>query len=234
MIDQDFLKQLATKNQNIFKNTLREYLQNLFLNYFYQEKQSEKFFFKGGTALRIVFRSPRFSEDLGYDSTNGFNLFENILAEVLEKIEKENIKTEIIESKTTTGGFFSNVKTALFAEEVEVKIQVSKRKSQAIKGERIVIVSDFAPSYPIQILAKELLFSEKIEAFLTRAKTRDFFDLYFILRSETKPPIIFRKKNEIIKIIKTHSGNFSELKTYLPRNFWPVIKDLKNNLLSQL
>ena len=151
MIDQNFLKQLAIKYQTTFKNTLREYLQNLFLSYFYQEKQSEKFFFKGGTALRIVFRSPRFSEDLGYDSTNGFNLFENILAEVLEKIEKENIKTEIIESKTTTGGFFSNVKTALFAEEVEVKIQVSKRKSQAIKGERIVIVSDFAPSYPIQI-----------------------------------------------------------------------------------
>ena len=234
MIDQNFLKQLAIKYQTTFKNTLREYLQNLFLSYFYQEKQSEKFFFKGGTALRIVFRSPRFSEDLGYDSTNGFNLFENILAEVLEKIEKENIKTEIIESKTTTGGFFSNVKTALFAEEVEVKIQVSKRKSQAIKGERIVIVSDFAPSYPIQILAKELLFSEKIEAFLTRAKNRDFFDLYFILRSGAKLPIIYQKKREIIKIIKSHSGNFSELKAYLPRNFWPVIKDLKNKLLSQL
>ena len=76
--------------------------------------------------------------------------------------------------------------------------------------------------------------SEKIEAFLTRAKTRDFFDLYFILRTGAKMPIIYQKKGEIIKIIKSHSGNFSELKAYLPRNFWPIIKDLENNLLSQL
>lgn len=234
MIDQDFLKQLATKKQTSFKNILREYLQNLFLNYFYQEKQSEKFFFKGGTALRIVFRSPRFSEDLDFNSMNGFNLFENILTEVLIKIKKENIKTEIVESKITTGGFFNIFKALIDSEEIEVKIQASRRKNQKIKGETVIIVSDFAPSYPIQILEKEMLFSEKIEAFLTREKIRDFFDLYFILRSGAKLPIIYQRKKEIIKIVKKHSGNFSELKQYLPRNFWPVIKDLKNNLLSQL
>ena len=42
----------------------------IFLSYLYQEPGSEKLLFKGGTALRIVFKSPRFSEDLDF---SGFN-----------------------------------------------------------------------------------------------------------------------------------------------------------------
>ncbi|MBN1444929.1 MAG: nucleotidyl transferase AbiEii/AbiGii toxin family protein [Candidatus Omnitrophica bacterium] len=54
-------------------NIAREYVQHLFLSSLYREKSSEKVLFKGGTALRIVFQSPRFSEDLDF-SGFGINL----------------------------------------------------------------------------------------------------------------------------------------------------------------
>jgi len=234
MIDRKLLIQLTTKNQTTFRNTLREYYQNLFLSYFYQIKQSEKFFFKGGTALRIVFQSPRFSEDLDFSATGSFTVFENILEKVLISIQKEGIETKIIESKTTTSGFFSIISARVYNETIEIQIQASKRKNNQIKGETIIIVSDFMSAYPLQILEKKVLFSEKIEAFLTRRKIRDFFDLYFILRLNVQLPILHDKKKEVMRIIELQKSGFIELKEFLPKNFWVIIKDLKKNLLFEL
>ncbi|MDI6689725.1 MAG: nucleotidyl transferase AbiEii/AbiGii toxin family protein [Actinomycetota bacterium] len=64
MITKDAIKRFATKAQTSDLNVAREYCQHLFLSYFYQQKGSEKLLFKDGTALKIIYGSPRFSEDL--------------------------------------------------------------------------------------------------------------------------------------------------------------------------
>ena len=66
MIEAKILKQFSDRFQTTMDNTVREYLQHLFLSFLYQEKKSEALLFKGGTALRLVWRSPRFSEDLDF------------------------------------------------------------------------------------------------------------------------------------------------------------------------
>lgn len=48
----------------------REYFQHLFLSYFYRQEQTDKMYFKGGTALRFLYKSPRFSEDLDFSSAH--------------------------------------------------------------------------------------------------------------------------------------------------------------------
>lgn len=68
MISSDFVKRLATQTQTTELNILREYLQHLFLSYFYKRKDSEKVLFKGGTALKFIYGSPRFSEDLDFSA----------------------------------------------------------------------------------------------------------------------------------------------------------------------
>ena len=233
MIEQLLLKQLATKNQTTVKNVVREYFQCLFLSYFYQQKLSEKFFFKGGTALKIVFRSPRFSEDLDFTASGTFDEFEDILQETLLKIDREGIKTIVLESKKTSGGFFSIIETVIYKEKVEIRIQASKRKSKNIVGEKTVIINDFAPVFPLQILEKNDLFEEKIEALLDRRKLRDFFDLYFILRMNVKLPIIYKRSKDIIRIINSEKQDFSDLKIFLPHQYWPLIKDFKSVLLNE-
>lgn len=88
MVAQDQIQKLSTKYQTSNLNIIREYLQHLFLSYFYQHPQSNEIYFKGGTALRFVYQSPRFSEDLDF-STNKEDIpgIEDILLEVLGKIE---------------------------------------------------------------------------------------------------------------------------------------------------
>jgi len=83
------LKELAT----IFKideySIFREYLQLLFLSYLYQEKKANKLFFKGGTALRLIFGSPRFSEDLDFSTTYSDSEITKLLKNIEAKIAKE-------------------------------------------------------------------------------------------------------------------------------------------------
>ena len=64
MISNDTIRQFALKYQTTELNVRREYFQHLFLSYFYKQEGSERVFFNGGTALRLIYHSARFSEDL--------------------------------------------------------------------------------------------------------------------------------------------------------------------------
>jgi predicted nucleotidyltransferase component of viral defense system len=66
MIETSVIRGLANRCQTTAENVVREYFQHLFLSAIYRKKGSEKLLFKGGTALRIVWHSPRFSEDLDF------------------------------------------------------------------------------------------------------------------------------------------------------------------------
>ncbi len=74
MLDSEYLKKLALKFQTRQENIVREYLQHLFLSFLYKLKGSENLFFKVGSALRILYQNPRFSEDLDFSGKN-FLLF---------------------------------------------------------------------------------------------------------------------------------------------------------------
>ena len=86
MLSENSIKELAVKFQTSELNIAREYFQNLFLNSLYTQKNSEKLGFKGGTALRIVFNSPRFSEDLDFTADTGIKVFllKQMLASTIE------------------------------------------------------------------------------------------------------------------------------------------------------
>ena len=67
MISNEALEKLARQHQTgVFPNIVREYFQHIFLSELYKLPESDKMLFKGGTALRIVYGSPRFSEDLNF------------------------------------------------------------------------------------------------------------------------------------------------------------------------
>lgn len=66
MLSKENLEKFTKQKQTSVQNVVREYCQHLFLSFLYQNPGSEKLLFKGGTALRIVLKSPRFSEDLNF------------------------------------------------------------------------------------------------------------------------------------------------------------------------
>lgn len=102
MLTQNYIKELATRKQTTELNIRREYLQHLFLSYFYQQPKTESVFFKGGTALRILYGSPRFSLDLDFSSSLSRINFLKELKELLPKTHwlvikdlKRNLEQEI-------------------------------------------------------------------------------------------------------------------------------------------
>src|SRR3989339_121357 len=185
MLDKNQITKIATNLQTTEYNTAEEYCQHIFLSQFYQLPSSERVFFKGGTALRIVFASPRFSEDLDFS--------------------------------------------------VQLQVEVSKRNKKDLEGEIFSINSDFIQPYTLYNLKTEMLVSEKIQATLTRKKPRDFFDIYFLLRSRL---IIPSQKKDLLKIktlIEKSEINFSrELKQFLPISFHNIIKDFKKTLVNEI
>lgn len=231
---EQFLK-LTVKYQTSQLNTAREYLQHLFLNYFYQIPESSGIYFKGGTALRIIYQSARFSEDLDF-STNHTNVpgIEDCLLEVLEKIEKENIQAILKEAKTTTGGYLSNIEFVIFDIVIPLQIEISFREKKD-RGEVVTITSDFFPSYTAVALAQEQLIAGKMRALLDRKKPRDFYDLYFILRKQL--PITDKKAvlTKVLIVLRASKINFDvELKQFLPKSHWIIIKDFKQTLKREI
>ncbi|MDO8639185.1 MAG: nucleotidyl transferase AbiEii/AbiGii toxin family protein [Candidatus Daviesbacteria bacterium] len=236
MIGDEEIQKLATRYQTSAGNVRREYFQYLFLFYFYQQPKAKDIFFKGGTALRIIYNSPRFSEDLDFSCGRiDYKEIENLIEDTLAQIEKENVKFNLKEAKQTTGGFLAIISFEVFEQPIDIKIEISLRKGEG-KGEIMGVTNnDYVPPYNIITVTEEQLVAEKIEALLNRKKPRDFYDLYFILRSQMLSP---KKKNILPKTLKAlieSDINFEvELKQFLPKSQWMIIKDFKNNLKREI
>ena len=233
MINKNFLEDQTTKWQTLKINVLREYLQHLFLSSFYGQKEAEKLCFKGGTALRIIHRSPRFSEDLDFSSaTSSSVMIESLIENSLIKIQNEGIIISISEAKTTSGGYLFDAETKLFGQPISIKLNISVRKGAV--GEVVMINSPFLPPYNLVSLRIEDLVEEKVQALLSRKKERDFFDLYFILRSRLGVKTVVKYKIELTETIKSYKNSLQGIKQFLPKTHWSVIKDLQKNLLTEL
>lgn len=231
MISQEQIKLLTNKYQTAEGNVLREYFQHLFLSYFYQQEASSSIYFKGGTALRVLYKSPRFSEDLDFTaSLTNIKDIESLLIATLEQIERENIRISLKESAPTSGGFIAVISFDAFEHLTDIRLEISMRKNQE-RGDILAISNDYVPSYNIFALNVEQLVDEKIQALLTREKPRDFYDLYFILRALMLPP---KKKNilpQALQFLKKSQINFeAELRQFLPKTHWMIIKDFKTTL----
>jgi len=84
MISIEALEKLSRQYQmGVFPNIVREYFQHVFLGELYKLPNAEKLLFKGGTALRIVYGSPRFSEDLDFSL---FGVAQNEIKSFVEEL----------------------------------------------------------------------------------------------------------------------------------------------------
>jgi len=231
MIADEQIRLLANKYQTTELNIRREYFQHLFLSHFYSLSQSDGVYFKGGTALRIFYQSPRFSEDLDFTSVNKSEpKIEELLLQVLSEIEKEGIESSLKEAKTTSGGYLAHTFFTAREQTVNISLQISFRQTKAI-GRAITVVNDFVPAYTIMGLAQEELIFEKIQALLERQKPRDFYDLYFILRASLLCVSQKRILPKVLQLLAKTGINFEqELKQFLPKSHWAIIKDFKTTL----
>ncbi len=234
MLSVETIHQFAVKWQTTPLNVAREYLQHLFLSQLYRQKESDFLAFKGGTALRLVFQSPRFSEDLDFSgSVKPFHL-EKLLTRTLEELRREAVSLTVEESKTTSGGYLAHYTGQVHGMAVHIELNISLRSKAAT--EPMLIATPLVPSYQCLILPVEKLVAEKMQALLTRKKPRDFFDLYFLLRGRIGVPSIIPLRTKLLKEVEGLDAKAlqRELKIFLPVSHQQVAARLPSALSAEL
>jgi len=242
MITSEILQQIAREQQtSLFPNIVREYAQHLFLSELYQLPGSEKLLFKGGTALRVLYNSPRFSEDLDFSLfvasyTKPQDFVENLFVSVLARMENNGIRVELgNKSAPTSGGYFGIAMLHVpNYSPINMEINISTRSESELKAEVDSVANGFVPTYTIYHLSQEELVNEKIfGALLERKKPRDYYDLYFIMRRNM---LSVEQKQKLsthaVKIIQeTKQIDFQgELGAFLPVNQQVIVRDFAQTL----
>lgn len=226
------LEKFTDQAQTSIQNVVREYCQHLFLSYLYKQPDSEKLLFKGGTALRIVFHSPRYSEDLDFTGVNiSQKEVEEIFTNTLADLEKTGIGVELEEGKPTTGGYLGIAIFRAYDRNTKIKIEVSLRNGKRPQGERFLVENTYITAYSLIYLPKDEIIKGKIQALLNRRKPRDFYDYFFLLSGNY--PIVKEKENlvQALKLLKELKIDFRrELREFLPASHLMHLRDLKKIL----
>lgn len=246
MITQETIRRLAIQYRaSEFPNIVREYFQHLFLSQLYRLEKSNNLLFKGGTALRIIYGSPRFSEDLDFsifrvEQYTRKKFIEDLFTTALVEIEKTGIKIELgAKPDKTAEGYYGDAIFQIYDyPPISTAINISARNGRDIRGEIDSVANDFVPTYNVFHLPQESLVNEKIfDALLSRRKARDFYDLYFIMRkgilSLEQKVRLNEKKVDIIKNAEK-ADFYAELSVFLPQDQQAIIRDFKNNLVKEL
>ncbi|TSC97421.1 MAG: hypothetical protein Greene101447_499 [Parcubacteria group bacterium Greene1014_47] len=223
-----FTKQAQTSIQNV----VREYCQHLFLSYLYERPDSERMLFKGGTALRILLRSPRYSEDLDF---TGINLtqqkIEDMFIGTLAEVERAGVEVRLTEAKKTTGGYLGIAEFRAYEKKIPLQIEVSSRYTKSLKGVRTIVENEYITAYTLVHLPIEEIIQGKLAAMASRHKARDFYDYFFLLSGNY--PIVKEKENltNALALLKASRINFrSDLQGLLPQSHARYLRDFKSIL----
>jgi predicted nucleotidyltransferase component of viral defense system len=174
--------QILAKEQQISEYViLREYIQILFLKDLYEQSFAKDIFFRGGTAIRLLYGGQRFSEDLDFTVSMDEDVFVKNVSKLFSILEKQ-YQIRIKERKTMTGkAYLLTATTSILSAPVYVSLDFSMRedvkqpKKNILKTNFPVVLQNYVYS-----LSKDEIFAEKIRAFMEREKSRDLYDLWIL------------------------------------------------------
>ena len=173
------------------RGILREYLQILILREMYKLVRGQKLYFTGGTYLRLIHQTKRFSEDLDFNTQRmKKDDFEEILKKIQNNLKKEGFAIDL------TFGHWENLFVAeLIFPDIEkhygiisthqrtggivIKVETHQPRWR-IKTETLV-AAGFGNMFPVICTEKGALFADKIDALIKKNRARHLFDIIFML-----------------------------------------------------
>jgi predicted nucleotidyltransferase component of viral defense system len=200
MLDLEQIAAFYQPSERAFKkNLLREYLQYKILDIIFASDFASRLAFMGGTAIRIVYGSTRFSENLDFDN---FGLNEDEFTVLGQQVQKGlALERYAVETKNVFKGAF-HCHLSFFNVLYENNISRHKDEKLVIRLDtephniaytpEKVILNKFDVFTRISVVPEDMLLSQKISAILRRKRTmgRDFFDAIFLF-GRTKPDFAY-------------------------------------------
>lgn len=220
------------------KNILREYLQYKILDIIFNESVAKKLSFIGGTCLRLVYGTSRFSEDLDFDNF-GLSIaeFTDLSNKVKRTLELEGYKVEI--KVVSKKAFRCNIKIPglLLDEELsnfineKITIQLDSEAQGYVYQPDRFLINKFDVFTQIFVTPTNILLSQKLWAILNRKvlKGRDIYDVTFLF-GLSKPDFDYLK-------FKAKISNTKQLKEALNKrlkseNLEKIAKDVEPFLIN--
>lgn len=187
MIALDLVKQFGQRMQIDEYSVYREYVQVVFLNTLYSDARAKQLFFKGGTALRLMYSSVRFSEDLDFNAHFQQKEVEALFAEIVSKMHLEVPGIEIKDMESLVGYSAKLfVPVPITKLKLTVKLDVSFREKVETWVDMPLQSSLPVQGYPlVRVFTKEEILAEKFCALMSRFKGRDVFDIWYLLHGGT-------------------------------------------------
>ncbi len=193
LLKQELSKLEALEHRN---NFLRELLQIMVLSALSQKNYFHNIAFVGGTALRVIYGTERYSEDLDFSLVKGEINFDQLLEDIVRNFKHWGIEAEIKKSKPKTvySAFikFSGVLQALdkkvhHQEKIQIKLDIDSNPPAGHTTQETFITKFM--SFPLLQFDKASLFSGKLHAVCQRkyTKGRDFYDLLWYLGQRMEP-----------------------------------------------
>lgn len=218
MITLDQILAAYPENLLAFKESiLKEYLQYKILNSIFNSEYAGKLAFLGGTALRIIYGSTRFSEDLDFDNFGLNELEFTDLSGIIQKdLALEGLETEV--STVTRSAYrikiripkllFDSGLSAMAEQKILIQVDTVPQHFEYVPEKPLL--NKFEVFTQINAVPKDLLLAQKIYASVNRKRImgRDFFDIVFLHGIGAKPNFAYLKKNIGI-------DNQEDLKKYL-------------------
>ncbi|RKZ21807.1 hypothetical protein DRQ16_03120 [bacterium] len=216
-MEQTLAFQVATKLGVDVLEVVREYYEVLLLRGLSRLPWGGSIVFKGGTCLRLVYGSPRFSQDLS------FSLLEEIegFGEGIEKVVAPFPECEIEDIWRKRFTYLAEIKITrdYLPHPFRIKIEISRRIEEGYEWKTALVSSPCSVySVVMKVATLRQLYRDKIECLKKRGKARDLFDLWFIsqkLGLPYEPPV--RMDRKILR---------RDLRRYLPPEFHRVIEEL--------
>lgn len=204
------LDEYKCKSTQDYENALKEIMQEIALLGLWRAKFYEHALFYGGTALRILYGLPRFSEDLDFSLLKPnakFNLavYHKAISEELEAFGFEvEVQAKVKTTESAVESAFIKAETKVHLLKIKSPLAITSRMQggQSLKiklevdtqppGDHGIEVLDLMRPLPFQVKTMPLpdLFAGKLHAVLARSwgnrvKGRDFYDYLWYLGRKT-------------------------------------------------
>ena len=163
----------------------RDYIQHLLL--FSLFRKSQGLVFKGGTALRIVYKGSRFSEELDFNGPENTGPVRELWQGVMKDLGNFGVNAEIRNEWQSEVGysFDASYQGPLYdgrsRTKGKVRVDINLRPEKVeIRHELVASEYDDLRPFVATVISPNHLLAEKVRALVMRSKARDVYDIWLL------------------------------------------------------
>jgi predicted nucleotidyltransferase component of viral defense system len=188
-MEQRIIEEISFKRKISIDAVIREYYEYMFLRDFFESPAGGSVAFKGGTALRVFYGLPRYSDNLDFTVIKklDFSLFSEAVKTLSAKYTNTRI-TDLWDKKNTS---LCEIKITedWLKMPFSIKFEISKRDIPAGRGIELKMAQ--SQDFGIQVLGNvftlEAIYADKLLALKGRDEPKDYFDLWYICQLKKIP-----------------------------------------------